>query len=732
MKKYEKYPEIFAIYQRTLVSKKKLVKNEAMIRDVKIKIFEFKHIAFKSNSRYKKELKKAIRQENLRYALALKQAKYIMININELNQEHDFELKRIEEEAKTVIDNRENKQQDEVKFLRRSFEICLSENRNLREAIRNSKEELKEKWNSMKSEIEAEEKIIVAKINKVKEENKTNILKIKKEYLEEKNDILEEYVKTNPEVKNFKIRLIRFKRIRKLKIKNDVDTSIYDLFVKLNNLKMQYKKNIINSKRGLLDLKLDLRYTKGKPDKYTFSKFSLEISLLSNKITNWNFLTAIRKAFFALMPFIFISSFFVLIKNEILSTSNGSFFNIFIWDVQQKEFLDKIKLICDAIYNACQGLFSLTMAAVIGYYLSYNFKIPKIITVILCIVTSIVMMPNVLFYPSGVTLQSFASNGLFVSIMTAIISVIIFSKLSKIKSIQINMPENAPKGISRAFRYLFPLTFTIMIFVIISSFIWEIGSMVGPISIYGNDVFTIQTFEDVVKALFSYILKNPTTSYSGMLLTIFLWQIVWFFGIHPNGVIAPILNPIQWDAIANNISGDEKQVFTNPFMNSFIHIGGPGASLILIIALLCLSKKRYFKTTAALALIPSLFNINEPILFGLPIVFNPMLFIPYVFGPLIWGSAAYFATTLGIMNYTTAAIAWTTPSFLMSYLSTLSWTAPIVFLFCSGLAFGIYAPFILMSNKYEKIGVVDQSSSKDTKQYNSSVIGRASQKYTSF
>jgi len=114
------------------------------------------------------------------------------------------------------------------------------------------------------------------------------------------------------------------------------------------------------------------------------------------------------------------------------------------------------------------------------------------------------------------------------------------------------------------------------------------------------------------------------------------------------------------------------------------------------------SKRKDYKTVARLSIGPGIFNINEPILFGLPIVLNPIMFIPFLVAPVISISIGYFATALGWVAPVSQSVAWVTPPLLLSFLATgADWRAPLVTLVGMAVAFLIWIPFVMMANKLD-------------------------------
>ena len=136
--------------------------------------------------------------------------------------------------------------------------------------------------------------------------------------------------------------------------------------------------------------------------------------------------------------------------------------------------------------------------------------------------------------------------------------------------------------------------------------------------------------------------------------------------------------------------------------DAFAWFGGSGGTIVLIIAILLFSKRADYLTVGKLSLGPGIFNINEPIMFGLPVVLNPIMFIPFVIAPLVATTIGWVATYLGLVAPVSQQVAWVTPPLLLSFLATgADWRAPIVALVCLVVTFLIWTPFVIAAHKMD-------------------------------
>lgn len=188
-------------------------------------------------------------------------------------------------------------------------------------------------------------------------------------------------------------------------------------------------------------------------------------------------------------------------------------------------------------------------------------------------------------------------------------------------------------------------------------------------------------------------------------------SIFWFFGIHGSNVMAAIFEPIWLMLLGINATlitaglpanvGDNPDlgVFSRPFFDIYMYIGGTGATLGLLIMTLIISRRRELREVAKFALPSGVFNVNEPCLFGYPIILNGKFFIPFLLAPVAGMLVGYIATgPLAIINVPYIAVPWTTPFFLSAFLATSSPLAILVALIAFGMATAVWVPFIILDN----------------------------------
>ncbi|WP_269919731.1 PTS sugar transporter subunit IIC [Caldifermentibacillus hisashii] len=294
-------------------------------------------------------------------------------------------------------------------------------------------------------------------------------------------------------------------------------------------------------------------------------------------------------------------------------------------------------------------------------------------------------------------LNNLDANFFFTAMIIGFIATMIYVKLM-LKDITIKLPDSVPPAISKAFASIIPATAALYVVAI---FYWLFSLMVPDM-----------TFLQWMQKTIAEPLLGLSQGFGAVVLTALFVQLFWFFGIHGPNVLAPILESVFGVAQLQNVNlfqkGGADLVISEGYnwvrgsFDAYAWFGGSGGTLVLILAILLFSKRKDYLTVGKLSVGPGIFNINEPIMFGLPIVLNPIMFIPFLFAPVVSVSIGYFATIWGLVNPVSQQVVWVTPPFLMSFLATGGdWRAPIVTLVAMVVSFLIWVPFVMAANKMD-------------------------------
>lgn len=400
------------------------------------------------------------------------------------------------------------------------------------------------------------------------------------------------------------------------------------------------------------------------------------------RIGNQRHLVAVRDGFLALMPLTIIGSLAVLFNNlpiKFYQKFMDSIWDHAIWTQWGGN-----------MWNATFGMMSILLAVTIAYNLAKSYGKDPLAAGIISLSA---YMTFGTFGEGGITGLTSGTGGIFIAIIIALLSTELFTRLLGSKKMIIKMPESVPPAVAKSFAALFPAIITIGVFALIRTII--------------STSFGVP---DLVSAFYSAIqepFQHLTNSWGAGLIIALVPVFFWFFGIHGANIIEPFMQTINLDSVAKNMeaitAGNEAPyIITKPFFDAFVNMGGSGTSIALIIAIFLVAKRnKQYMTVGKLSLAPGIFNINEPLLFGLPIILNPVLFIPFLLTPVVTMTIAYFSMKTGLVPKTTIAVPWTTPPILNGILATQSWRGGLLSVVNLLVAFFMYLPFVAMAGRVQ-------------------------------
>lgn len=403
-------------------------------------------------------------------------------------------------------------------------------------------------------------------------------------------------------------------------------------------------------------------------------------------------LRSLRDAFAIIMPLFILAGLGTLINSVIFPkiASGETLANLQVWG--------------SLIANGTLNIAGLMLAPAIGYCLAYNRNYDNPITAAIIALASLVMtMPlSLKLIPTGATkaveiggvlsFSNLGTTGMFGGIIVGLLATELFVWLSKQKHLQINLGENVPPAVSKSFNSLIPAIIVTSIFALIAA------------------LLAIFAHTDLISLIATGIqepLRVLTTSLPGMLIIYSIGNFLFTLGIHQTVINGTLLDPLLLINMNKNMAAAAAgkhipYILTNTFRDTFGMMGGTGSTICLLIAIFLFSKVKSSREIAKLAVAPGIFNINEPVIFGYPIVFNIPMMIPFVLQPVIGILIAYFFTAIGFMNRVIVLVPWTTPPLLSAFLATGGdWRAVVVqlLIIVEGVLF--YIPFMRISERVQ-------------------------------
>ncbi|WP_318357911.1 PTS sugar transporter subunit IIC [Enterobacter sp.] len=427
--------------------------------------------------------------------------------------------------------------------------------------------------------------------------------------------------------------------------------------------------------------------TKITPTMQSFVDRFVEISA---RIANQVHLRSLRDAFAAVMPIFILAGLAVLVNNV-----------VFPW-VLDGDTLVRFKVWGDVIINGTLNIAALLIAPMIGWSLARNKNFDNPVSAVIIALSSfIIMMPMRLdLVPVGgqtsvtvgqvLSFANIGSTGIFAGVIIGLLSTELFIRIAGIKKLDISLGENVPPAVSKSFSALLPTILTLSTFAVIAALL---------ANVLNTDLIHLIT------TLIQQPLRLINTSLPGTIFIYSFGNFLFTLGIHQSVVNSVVLEPfLLINTNENMIAFANGQpiphIINNIFVPTFGMIGGTGSTISLLIAIFLFSRQQSAKQVARLSISPGLFNINEPVIFGLPIVFNLPLMIPFVLLPAIGIFFAWVCTTLGLMSRCVVMIPWTTPPVLSAWLATAGdWRAVVVQLII--IVFGVffYLPFLKIAER---------------------------------
>ncbi|HEL2383800.1 TPA: PTS sugar transporter subunit IIC [Streptococcus suis] len=392
------------------------------------------------------------------------------------------------------------------------------------------------------------------------------------------------------------------------------------------------------------------------------------------------YVTAIRDAMLAYVPFTFVASIFL-----ILAAFPVQGFNDFITNLINVEAaVWQGKLI--VVYNASLAIGGLLVSITSAYSIAEKMKLNQLQIVLTSLVSFLILTPMVTLEDGATLLKlsSVSAESMFVAILVSIFTAVIYRFIDS-KGIKIKMPASVPPAVSAPFESLIPSIFVILVFWICRllvdlsgmTTVALINSTLGlPLTLLGSSIWG-----SVVIKLFENVL--------------------WFFGLHGGSIVQGVMTPV-WQMLEEenrlaSLAGEvAPNIISNSFFSHFMSIGLQGA----VLAAILFAKSKQYKQVGRISVAPYVFNVGEPALFGFPIMLNFTLIIPAFLSSVVSGIIAYVAMATQLVPIPTGIVQlpWTTPVILSGFLVTNSWRGAVLQLIQLVVTTALFYPFIKVAD----------------------------------
>ena len=404
---------------------------------------------------------------------------------------------------------------------------------------------------------------------------------------------------------------------------------------------------------------------------------------LANKMSSQRWLRAIRDAFMSILPITLFGGIMTILSSAPVTedTTNGF---LLAWAA----FAEANSTLLSWANTMTMGALSIYITIGVTYFLSKHYKLDPFIPIVLSVAGFMLNCFGVgelgwdaktadILYLDG--------KGLLIGILIAIFTVEAYNFMREKSVGRISLPDSVPASLSEAFASLVPGMIILAVDLLVFAGMNAMGTFL-PKFLYTGLAPVFEATDSLAFAIIATLMVH----------------FFWFFGIH-DAALSGILSPIRDGGLSINAAAQAAgevlpRIFTTPFWVYFVVIGGCGSCLALAI-LLVRSKSKQLRTIGGVGIVPAFFNISEPIIFGVPLMMNPVFFIPFLLTSTINAIIAYVCMMVGLVGKTFALLSWNMPSIIGAYLSTFDWKAVVLVAACIVIDLLLYLPFFKV---YEK------------------------------
>ena len=434
---------------------------------------------------------------------------------------------------------------------------------------------------------------------------------------------------------------------------------------------------------------------------------------LAARIGSQRHLVAIRDAFVVIMPVTIVGAIAVLINNiQGVFAENG--LNMVSIEEGYTNFIRStgIEAVMNSVNKGSISMMAILLVVTLGFSMAQGLDGDGIATSVVALTCYLGLAPAVQtmvarvswetdakaievatsnFGNGGLAGNKLDSNGMFVGMILTIIVAEIFVRLSRNDKLKITLPDGVPPAVAGSFSVLIPAIITVILVVAVGTYV---------------NRFTGMTIWDIVQKFVAAPLNSVADTLGTVILVYFLINLLWVFGLHGANIVGAITGPIFTPMLYENTAAYEAGKIGKEIPNiahgmaPFAVIGGSGSTFGLIIAILIFGKVQAERTVIGISIAPGLFQINEPITFGIPIVMNPMYMLPFIAGPVILAALTFILMDMNIIERVVLNAPWVTPPILFAFLATGGGIKAAIYNAISLVALtALWMPFVMVSNK---------------------------------
>ncbi|MDR2770777.1 MAG: EAL domain-containing protein [Clostridiales Family XIII bacterium] len=406
-----------------------------------------------------------------------------------------------------------------------------------------------------------------------------------------------------------------------------------------------------------------------------------------DKISDNNLLSAIRRGLILIIPIVMAGSFALVINNFPVRAYQ---------DFMLLIFGDSWKNLGGYVWQGTFAILSVVVLMSISYSMTeaYVHRTNVDLHPFFGSMTALACYIAVMYIPeSAIPLQFLGALGLFISIIIAVLSSQIFILLHASGKFRMRIySDSADQTVGLSLHALFPAFITICIFAAIHLIFDSTG--IGDMQAAMYERF---------RTLFGDTANADLGTALGFVL---ISHLFWIFGLHGTNIMEPVVNSVFVPNLELNAQElaqglEPTHMYSKEFFDIFVFPGGSGASICLILAIIFLTKRTNTRQIAIISAIPSIFNINEILIYGVPIVLNPFFAIPFILTPAVLTLTTTAAMLIGLVPYVTMSANWTTPVLLSGFMATGSVAGALLQVFNIFVGAACYGPFVILFQKHK-------------------------------
>lgn len=407
---------------------------------------------------------------------------------------------------------------------------------------------------------------------------------------------------------------------------------------------------------------------------YNMGNMNERIQKISYKIENNFFLTVMRHGLTLMIPFILTGGVACALMNlpfidYTVRIGNDNL----IW----------LYRIFETVYQGTFGLFSLVLAIVLAlcYGMERNETVDKVALYIVVSLGAFGAQLNI--SSEAFDIGNLGAQGSFSAMFIVLLSCFAYEKLKKVTALTLRKYAVGMESLcANAIQALLPMVLII--------------AMVVAFTRVLHLSFGVYNMHELFSLFSCSLFDNIGNNFGAGLLYTFLLHLLWICGFHGSHLLEPV-------AQTTFVTVSDEVVFSKSFFDTYVVMGGCGTTICVLLILLIFYRKDRMSNLAKIGSFTVIFNLNEVLNFGLPIILNPVMAIPFILTPVLCYLVAYAATYFGLVPPLVQQIAWSTPPLFSGYMATGSVRGMILQLVCIAMGMAVYFPFIRMHKQIQEI-----------------------------